>query len=145
MDKRYKSKNIKNLHDLHMEQVRVRNAYRNMELNWIQTILSPEVLLTTAVQSFLTPSSTKKTIKSGKRPWLRLFKKKNKQQPSPNHPVLDNVPEALTGKKQTTKKSYKKLGRNLLIWQAASLVTFIGVSLFAYFQKKKKERQAISE
>lgn len=137
MNKTHKTKPIRNIHDLHLEQARVRHAYKDMERNAISSIITPDAVLSLVLNSFIAPKSKKRTAypESEQKPksLLSSFFRRKKT-------VTATTSKDFSKKIGVTKKNYKKLGRSLLIWQAASLGIFIGIHVFRYYQKQKTEK-----
>lgn len=134
MNKTYKAKQIKNLHDLHLEQARVRQAYKSIEHNAMASVISPDVILPFVLNKIIVPKIINKTPRSSNSLLNRFSKRKKSSRPPA-------AVSSFSTKPNTTKKSYKKLGRLLLVWQATSLCLFIGVHTFRYFQKRKAEKR----
>lgn len=136
MSKTYKAKKIRNLHDLHLEQARVKQAYKNIEQNLVSSVISPDTVLAFVLNSIVARKNKKtparRSQQSKSRPFLNsLFTKKKR--------AATATPKgfsALSGKK---KKSYKKLGRSLMLWQIASLALFVGVNIFRYYKNEKSK------
>lgn len=146
MSKREKEKPIHNLRDLHEEKARLKRAYKGMELNGINTILSSESVIS-FLTTFLFRSSKKedsgkkwKEKKTGK-PWSKKTKKDQSEDCDElTLEPLEKEKKVLIEKKQ---KSLKKLGKQALIWQGISLLAFIGGNIFLYFRKKKRSMKKV--
>ena len=134
MNKTYKAKQIRNLHDLHLEQARVRQAYKSIEHNAIASVISPDAILPFVLNKIIVPKIINKGTRSSNSLLSRFSKRKKSSRPSATVSSFSTKPN-------TTKKSYKKLGRLLLVWQVTSLCLFIGFHTFRYFQKRNAERE----
>jgi len=140
MNKTYKAKKIRDIHDLHLEQARVKQAYKSMEQNLVSSVISPDAVFAFVLNSIIARKNKKtpdrRSQQSKSRPFLNnLFTKKKKAASATPEDFSD-----LSGKK---KKSYKKLGRSLMLWQTASLALFVGVNIFRYYKNgKRKDRSS---
>lgn len=137
MKKTYKAKPIRNLRDLHLEQARVRHAYKTIEHNAISSIITPDAVLSLVLNSFIAPKSKKKPAyrksEQKPKPLLSNFFKRKKT-------TTSTASKDFIKKAGTTKKNFKKLGRSLLTWQSVSLGLFVGIHIFRYYQKQKAEK-----
>jgi len=117
-----------------MEQARVRHAYKAMEHNAISSVITPDAVLTLVLNNVIAKKNKKKTDYHEAHQKPKSFSSGffNRKKAS-----AARVKDFSTKATDHTKKSYKKLGRSLLIWQAASLGIFMGVHIFRYFQKRK--------
>ncbi|HET8573394.1 MAG TPA: hypothetical protein VFL76_05935 [Edaphocola sp.] len=135
MNKPYKAKKIRNLHDLHLEQARVKQAYKNMEQNMVSSVITPDTALSLILNGIIASGKKRKPAESAgqlksKSFLSSLFTKK--KQPAK---VSDRSPAAW----EKEKKSYKKLGRSLLMWQTASLILFAGINILRHYKNKKRK------
>lgn len=146
MKKHYEVHKINNLHDLHWEQKRVRHAYKKMELNWMNAVLSPDAIASYLIRSlFSSPSkssSKNKRRDSNSNPLNQKCNISNSKKRS----TIFKGSDTLSTKQQATKsrkKNYKTLGKTFLIWQLGSLIAFLGLNIVNHRRKKRKSSRAV--
>jgi len=130
MEERYNPRKIRNLRDLHSEQARVQEEYEHMEDNWMTAFTSLEALAPLLLRIIPFGKNSNQNTKAKKKD---TSKGKRRPQATVTQPLSEQH-------RRGKRKSYKKLGKTLLIWQAASLSAFvIGNIALHYFRRKKRK------
>lgn len=144
MGKHYKTHQVKNLHDLHWEQKRVRHAYKNIELNWLKSTFSTDSIISFIFQSlFPSPSKNNSNHNRQSKTYSSGGKKRSQSQQNHRATILANSDNSSKKKDLSSnsgRKNYKKLGKDFIVWQLASMAGFIVFNIARYRRKKRKAK-----
>lgn len=134
MSKYYVAREIRNLHDLHLEQLRVRHALKNLKSNFTGSFTSSETIFS-ILSYLLFRRNKKKKARLSDGPHSSNSIKRDKAT------TLANSEFAPTITPRKNQKSYKKLGRTILIWETAALLAFVGGTVARHYYKKRRNKK----